>query len=41
MGQPCSREAVSGMCWMYFVGSGRCETSAAGARFASDIPDES
>lgn len=39
-GQPCSCEAVSGMCWMYIVGPGRCETSAAGARFCSDIPDE-
>ena len=36
----CSCEAVSGMCWMYIAGLGRCETSAAGARFCSDIPDE-
>ena len=36
----CSCEAVSGMCWMYIVGPGRCEISAAGARFCSDIPDE-
>ena len=28
------------LCWMYIVGPGRCETSAAGARFCSDIPDE-
>ena len=31
---------LSGMCWMYIVGPGRCETSAAGARFCSDMPDE-
>ena len=36
----CSCEAVSGMCWMYIVGPGRCEISAAGARFCSDMPDE-
>ena len=28
------------LCWMYIVGPGRCETSAAGARFCSDMPDE-
>ena len=36
----CSCAAVSGMCWMYIVGPGRCEISAAGARFCSDMPDE-
>ena len=40
IGQPCLCEVVSGMCWMYIAGLGRCETSAAGARFCSDIPDE-
>ena len=39
-GQPCSCEVVSGMCWMYIAGPGRCETSATGARFCSDMPDE-
>ena len=28
------------LCWMYIVGPGRCETSAAGARFCSDMPGE-
>ena len=27
-------------CVVYIVGPGRCETSAAGARFYSDMPDE-
>lgn len=32
-------KAVSGRHWMYIASPGRCETSAVGARFCSDMPD--